>query len=303
MIVPEGGRGEIWQVSVPLRRVRQALGASATVVTVLLVLAAVQAATLSRVLDHDTLVGENLALRTRLDQVDRQLGQLDPLIQRVKVYDEHLRELEARNALPGFGPLDDDENAARQAWIDAVVPTAPPRSTRDLSPEIEVAGVEARMAALSDDVQALLPGLDGFEDVLDRYEALHAVLPQIWPVDGAVLTSPFGYRDSPFGHAWKFHTGVDLGVPSGTPIYATNDGLVTFAGWDQGHGNMVVIDHGHEVTTRYCHASRLLVGAGDQVAAGDVIALVGSTGQSTGPHLHYEILLDGEKVDPLEYLP
>jgi murein DD-endopeptidase MepM/ murein hydrolase activator NlpD len=296
MLVPEGGRGQVWQVSVPLRRVRQGIAAVATTVAVLVVLAIVQAATLPRVVAHDRIVDENLALKARLDQVDRRIADLQPLVERVRAYDEQLRAIEAREALPGFGPLDPEEIAARQAWIEGIVPSVGAAQRGDEPP------VEARLAALEEDFRAVSTGLDDYEALLARFDGIQSALPQLWPVDG-VLTSPFGYRRAPFGGKWKFHTGLDLGAAYGSAIYATADGLVTFADWDSGHGNTVVVDHGHDVTTRYCHASRFLVTEGDLVVAGDVIALVGSTGMSTGPHLHYELLIDGEKVDPLEYLP
>ncbi len=297
MLVPEGGRGEVWQLSVPLWRVRLVLALGATGVVVLVVLAGVQAATLPRVVAHDRLVGENLALKARLDQVDRRIADIAPLVERVRSYDDQLRAIEAREALPGFGPLDPAEAAARQAWIDGVVSSGEPGDRERLPGE-----VEAHLAALEEDIRVLTPGLDDYEELLGRFDGLRSALPQVWPVDG-VLTSPFGYRHSPFGRQWKMHTGLDLGAPYGTAIYATSDGLVTYADWDSGHGRTVVVDHGYDVTTRYCHASRFTVAEGDLVAAGDVIALVGSTGMSTGPHLHFELLIDGEKVDPLEYLP
>lgn len=297
MLVPEGGRGEVWQGSVSLRGVRVALAAVATGLVVLVVLAGVQAATLPRVMAHDRLVGENLALLARLDQVDRRIGELAPLVDRVRTYDDQLRAIQAREALPGFGPLDEAEAAERQAWIDGVVSTGGSSEADRLPGE-----VEAHLAALEEDVRALAPGLADFEELLGRFDGLQAALPKLWPVDGE-LTSPFGYRHSPFGRKWKLHTGLDIGAPYGAPIYATAEGLVTFADWDSGHGKTVVVDHGHDVTTRYCHASRFMVAEGDLVGVGDVIALVGSTGMSTGPHLHYELLIDGEKVDPLGYLP
>lgn len=297
MLVPEGGRGEVWQVSVPLRRVRMVVAAAATVVAALVVMAGLQAATLPRVVAHDTLVGENLALKARLDEVDRRIAELEPLVSRVRIYDEQLRALEAREALPGFGPIDPEEAAARQAWIDAVVPAyGVPSAPRP-------GDVEAHLAALEDDLAVLSPGLDTFQDMLAKYDGFEAAMPKVWPVDSAVLTSPFGYRIQPITRRWTMHTGLDLGAPTGTPILATSDGLVTFSGWSSGHGYSVILDHGQDVTTHYFHASRLLVDEGDEVSAGDVIALVGSTGMSTGPHLHFELLIDGEKVDPLEYLP
>jgi murein DD-endopeptidase MepM/ murein hydrolase activator NlpD len=96
---------------------------------------------------------------------------------------------------------------------------------------------------------------------------------------------------------------VDIGAPMGEPILATNRGKVLFSGWDSGHGQMVVLDHGGGVLSRYCHASVLLVEEGDRVEEAQVLALVGNTGLSTGPHLHYELIVDGERVDPLDYLP
>lgn len=303
MVVPDGGKGRVFQLSVSLRAVRLALGGLASVLTVLVSLAAVQAATLRRVFAHDDLVSENLALKARLGQVDRELGELAGLIQRVRVYDEQLKTLATRGGLPGFGPIDADEAAARRAWLDGVVPDLPfDAGSAELDPSLRAADLEARVEALAEEMRGLEPGMGRLETGLADLQGIQGALPVVWPVEGT-LTSPFGYRRSPFTRRWKFHSGIDVGAEHGSSIYATNDGLVTFAGWDSGHGLTVDVDHGSGVATRYCHASRLLVEAGELVTAGDVVALVGSTGQSTGPHLHFEIFFDGEKVDPLEWLP
>lgn len=305
MVVPDDAKGRVWQVSISLRAVRAGLVGLAVTLTVLLGLAAVQAATLRRVLAHDDLVSENLALKARLGQVDQELTELAALIQRVRVYDEQLRSVGGRGGLPGFGPLDPEEAEARQAWLEGVVPDLPFRdgATVATDPFQRAADLEDRLGDLVAELQALQPGMDRFESGLAEMEALRDSLPAMWPVDEVSLSSPFGYRRSPFTRQWKFHGGIDLAGDWGAPIYATNDGFVTFAGWDQGHGLTVDIDHGHGVSTRSCHASRLLVEAGDSVTMGDTVALVGSTGQSTGPHLHFEIFFDGERADPLEWLP
>lgn len=121
------------------------------------------------------------------------------------------------------------------------------------------------------------------------------------PLEGH-LTSGFGMRTDPFTGAVKEHDGVDVGAPEGSPIRATSAGIVRSAGARGGYGNAVEIDHGNGLTTLYGHASQLLVNAGDAVQAGQEIARVGSTGRSTGPHLHFEVRVGGRAVDPSRVL-
>ncbi|MFN2466801.1 MAG: murein hydrolase activator EnvC [Gaiellaceae bacterium] len=117
----------------------------------------------------------------------------------------------------------------------------------------------------------------------------------IWPVS-APLTSPFGWR-------WgRMHEGIDLGAGYGTPIRAASSGTVIHAGWLGGYGNLVIIDHGGSISTAYGHQSSIAVGTGQSVSQGQVIGYVGSTGHSTGPHLHFEVRVNGGAVDPLGYL-
>ena len=118
----------------------------------------------------------------------------------------------------------------------------------------------------------------------------------VWPVDGPI-TSPFGWR-------WgRMHQGIDIGVPYGTPIRAAAAGTVIYCGWEEGYGNFVVIDHGGNLATAYGHQSAIAVTCGEQVDQGQVIGYVGCTGHCTGPHLHFEVRVDGNPVDPLGYLP
>ncbi len=124
-----------------------------------------------------------------------------------------------------------------------------------------------------------------------------------WPVTGPI-TSGYGWRANPFGGSSRdFHEGLDIGVPSGTPVRAAAPGIVVQAGWMDGFGYGVVIDHGGGVQSLYGHLSRIGVRAGQAVARGDVIAWSGSTGRSTGPHLDFRIKIDGKTVDPLSLLP
>jgi len=124
-----------------------------------------------------------------------------------------------------------------------------------------------------------------------------------WPVPSSGrITSPFGYRNHPTRRRREFHTGIDIGARSGANILAAEDGTVILSGWHGGYGNTVIIDHGGGLHTLYGHNSRNLVSVGDRVTRGQVIALIGSTGVSTGPHLHFEVRLNGNAVDPMPYL-
>jgi murein DD-endopeptidase MepM/ murein hydrolase activator NlpD len=127
-------------------------------------------------------------------------------------------------------------------------------------------------------------------------------LPTRLPIPGAALTSPFGNRSDPLAHTHAFHAGLDFGARAGTPIASAAGGIVAFAGFKRDYGWVVEIDHGNGLSTRYAHASELLVRTGQIVVPGDRIAMVGSTGRSTGPHLHFEVLRGGDHVDPRQYL-
>lgn len=132
--------------------------------------------------------------------------------------------------------------------------------------------------------------------------SLSGEVPSLMPVSARALTSGFGMRQHPIFGTLRVHSGVDLAASFGSPIVATSDGVVNTASWAGGYGLLVALDHGKGLQTRYGHMSRLNVVAGQQVRKGDVIGYVGSTGASTGPHLHYEIRIDGQPVNPAGHL-
>jgi murein DD-endopeptidase MepM/ murein hydrolase activator NlpD len=128
-------------------------------------------------------------------------------------------------------------------------------------------------------------------------------VPSIWPVVGP-LRSGVGMRSNPFGgSSIEYHKGQDIAAPTGTPVSAAADGVVVIAGWVRGYGNGIYIDHGNGISTRYGHLSRIDVVVGQTIKQGQHLGLVGSTGRSTGPHLHYEVRINGEPTNPLNYLP
>lgn len=156
------------------------------------------------------------------------------------------------------------------------------------------AGAEARR--LDDNLGEVSPALN---ETLER----EAAVPFGYPLLGYTHTaSVFGYRGNPFGWGFEFHNGLDFPAPYGTPIHATGAGTVLSAGWNGPFGQAVVVDHGYGYETLYGHMSRILVKPGDRVERGDTLGLVGSTGRSTGPHVHYTVFQDGVAVNPDSFL-
>jgi murein DD-endopeptidase MepM/ murein hydrolase activator NlpD len=138
---------------------------------------------------------------------------------------------------------------------------------------------------------------------LDNLEIGAIAIPSEKPVKIAAFTSGYGTRADPFNGSIARHMGIDLAGPMGTPIYATADGVVVRAGWNSGgYGNLVEIDHGRGIITRYGHMSAILVHAGDKVTRGTQVGRMGSTGRSTGNHLHYEVRIDGRPVNPIPFM-
>ncbi|RYZ65023.1 MAG: M23 family metallopeptidase, partial [Proteobacteria bacterium] len=136
---------------------------------------------------------------------------------------------------------------------------------------------------------------------LSERQSLLAATPSIKPVNGW-FTSKFGYRISPFTNRPTMHNGLDIAAAPGSPIYATADGVVSFAGYDPGYGKLVSIDHGYGVVTRFGHTSQIYVEVGQKIKRRDLIAAVGNTGRSTGPHCHYEVRVNNVPVDPHNYV-
>ena len=170
-------------------------------------------------------------------------------------------------------------------------------STADLSEALEM--IEERLGTrrssidlLAETMRREFPGAASYAS-----DSAPHTMPSIWPTAGFV-SSPYGLRFN----GTEFHQGIDIAADMGAPIVATADGVVTAAGWNGGYGNMVDVDHGGGIVTRYGHASALAVTVGQQVRRGEVIAYVGSTGRSTGPHVHYEVRVDGQPVNPAGYL-
>ena len=137
---------------------------------------------------------------------------------------------------------------------------------------------------------------------LAALQAMMKALPVSAPLTEYDIGSPFGAREDPINGRESFHTGLDFDAPYGSPVYATAPGVVTYAGFRNDYGKIVEIDHGHGLTTRYAHLHRYTVSVGQRVAAHSQIGELGSSGRATGPHVHYEVLVNGEPQDPEKFL-
>ena len=225
--------------------------------------------------------------KTRLDLVVRSLDRLDNgQINALAAIDRRATRDSARNgAILTEAGLDPDKLAVKPL-ANAGGPLVP----IDLDPQAPA--FEQAEARVARDVS-----------LAKRLQALMPFVPLRKPLVGeASVTSPFGYRPDPFLGRPALHTGVDLLQPYGAEIRATGAGRVVHAGPMGGYGDMVEIDHGAGLTTRYGHMSELLVQEGQTVSAGEVLGRLGSSGRSTGPHLHYEVRIDGEPVDPERFM-
>lgn len=172
--------------------------------------------------------------------------------------------------------------------------------------QADLAAVTQRIAEISGFAPAPSAGVasGGFSAVLNGLSASPARPAggaMQWPVAGEI-TSRFGERKNPMGAGDDFHPGLDIAAPEGTPIGASAPGRVVAAGPDAGYGNLIVVDNGNGVTTRYGHCSQIYARIGEMVAAGQTIGAVGSTGRSTGPHLHFEVRVGDKPVDPTGFL-
>jgi murein DD-endopeptidase MepM/ murein hydrolase activator NlpD len=231
---------------------------------------------------HLRIEQENNRLRR---ENERQRRQLQNLENRVDAIEDKSRKL---SEMSGVTPEGQAQEQQQEEGTSEHGAGGPGLSLDDAS----VASIEERAARL--------------EEHLRTYEAAlkeRARVPSIWPVEGE-STDSFGVRGNPFGGgSSEFHPGQDIAAPRGTPVIAPADGTVVKAEWQNGYGQTVVIDHGNGLTTRYGHLSKIEVVAGREIKRGDELGQVGSTGRSTGPHLHYEVRIGDVPVSPLYYLP
>ncbi len=269
-IVAHTSRSRIHRISVHPRWLK----ASACVALIVCGVALYGIYSFTRQVAHLRLARENIILRIENEKQRQQLANLKVRVEAVEDESRRLAEIS------GVSHQDDATNKHGAGGPSLAIDAA------------TISAIEYRAAHVEKELQA-------YQNVMRE----RAKIPSVWPVEGE-MTDGFGTRRNPFDEASsEFHAGQDIAAPWGTPVTAAGSGVVAFAGTQSGYGQIVIIDHGNGLTTRYGHLSVIEVQAGQEVGRGTVLGRVGSTGRSTGPHLHYEVRINESAVSPRRYLP
>ena len=240
-----------------------------------------------------SLMQYNRNLTAEMEVLEKQVDQMQFILSDLSQRDDNLyRALLGAEPIPLAARM----GAAQQiSYYDSLARMTNTQLAADLQRKVDILEKELYVQARS---------YDEILDLAKNQEVRMENIPAIQPVlnkDLKRMASGYGWRIDPVYHIRRFHEGMDFTAPVGTDIFATGNGTVIWSGWRQGYGETVEVDHGFHYVTRYAHCSKRLVRVGQKVKRGDVIALVGNTGKSTGPHLHYEVLYNDRPVDPRNY--
>lgn len=279
------------------------LGIGVAILLALFIAAAVDYISLKKIkasafMLENRLAQQNKTLDLQENQIKEFAGKINDLKSRLLSLNDFERQIRVMANL--------DDKTTEQDGLFGIGGSLP----EDLDPTI---GLKDRQMGLLQDMHEHAQDLDDaygaqhdrFKELLGHLKEQRNILastPAIKPVDSGWYSSSFGYRKSPFTGRREFHKGLDISAKKGTPIHATADGVVTYVGRKGLMGRMIVIDHGYGIVTRYGHADKLLKKRGEKVKRGDVVAKVGNSGRSTGPHVHYEVKVNGVPVNPKKYI-
>ena len=239
------------------------------------------------------LLREKASLESQLEVLNNQVDQMQVVMTDLQQRDDNLYRV-----LFGAEPIPLSVRQGAQRKIDYYEQLAQMTNSElaaDLSIKVDLLEKEMYVQAKSYDEVAQMA-----KEQEIRMENIPAIQP-VMNKDLKRVASGYGMRIDPVYHVRKFHQGMDFTAPTGTEVFATGNAKVDFAGWKQGYGNTVILDHGYGYKTLYAHLYKILVRKGQKVRRSDIIALVGNTGKSTGPHLHYEVRLNNKPVDPRNY--
>lgn len=279
---------------------------------------------LAQTMENKRLLAENSQLTKQFQVVEGKLQALETSLERVKTFTTKLKlitnidgedramKLAMGAKPPANQPVEEFDQPMEQRGKvselekeDQEFATKPPmdeqRGELALSEHKDYASLAIRIDQSIKESQLREQSVLDLWESLSERQSLLTSTPNIRPAKGW-FTSRFGYRVSPFTGRSSLHAGLDIAAAPGSPVYAPADGVVTYAGYDESYGKMVTIDHGYGVSTRFGHTSQIYVQVGQKITRWDVIASVGNTGRSTGPHLHYEVRVNGVPRDPSLYI-
>jgi murein DD-endopeptidase MepM/ murein hydrolase activator NlpD len=242
--------------------------------------------------ENAVLKEENAQLRSQILLVQEKVAHISATLDRVERFDAKLRtavtQLQDPERNLAIGPVGDSDT-------EAAIPGPAPAAEANLT------ALPGKLSSLETEASRQEQSLRELQEYFDDQRSLLASTPSIWPTRGWV-TSDFGTRIDPYTAERKMHQGMDIATPHGTVIYSPSDGSVVFIGTEGGYGKVLVVDHGYGVKTRYGHLSEIHVRLGDRIRRGEKIASVGNTGRSTGPHLHYEVRVNGIPENPRKFI-
>ncbi len=237
-------------------------------------------------------------MRIKVDYFAGQLKRSEEAMDEVRQMDRQLRTLLSMGSREAIIQGSSDRPVGGPSPVDSALLN---RALEGNLSEPALEDISLQVRLFRNQIQSRIASFREISGTIDQERKEFRYTPRGWPVNGYV-TSPFGHRIHPLTGLPEFHEGLDIAGPAGTPIRATADGVVLLAGWASGYGKVVVIDHLNGYATRFGHNRQLLVRRGDRIKRGQIVALMGETGDATGPHCHYEIRQRGKSINPYPFL-
>ena len=247
-------------------------------------------------IDYLAIKADNKIMKARMLFFADQIKKSKEMLAQVKQNDDHIRSLLAmdskriiiENDLGAGGPTP-IESSALSMLLSGKIDT------------IDYQDISKQSFELLEEYKASMKSYSEVINHIAKQREMFRYTPSIWPCKG-IISSPYGIRFHPIFNTKFFHPAIDIANKKNTPIVATANGVVAFSGWMRGYGNVIAIEHGHKYRTVYAHLAKMLVKKGELVTKGQEIAKMGSTGRSTGPHVHYELHLNKRPINPMKYL-
>ncbi len=281
MLVPHHLAGKAFKLTMPQWVFRLSIGVVGVVLVLSLGFFVFSSRMALKIIHYHGLLSENRRQQKQIEFFLNETKRLRDGVQDLEARDQELREL-----------LGIETRRVRPKRVEPGTPQ---------SLNFKTDQIRRNLAWVKDSIQTQRQSFKQLASLTKQFEDKFADLPSLWPVPGEIK-STFGWRHHPFIGSDAHHNGVDIPTWTGSPVRSAGDGVVVYSGWSKGYGNTIMIDHGNTYQTIYAHNSMLLVRTGQRVAKGQMLAKAGSTGLSTGPHVHYEVRVNNHPIAPTQYL-